>query len=342
MQDSNHTEEIVDTPLDDEELEASTSDDAIEESVTTFDDDLESAETDEDFAKLGEAARGEVEDPTAEESEEPNEEAVADEVDTKIDEPSNFNIGNGFSIKDGDIELNITDEAKLRQLAQMGLNYGGKTTELAKHRSFVKYAEDNQISLDDIQMLKDIKSGNKDAYSALGVNSKIDVYDIKEEHAYAPEAVVLPQQIDPMVDQIATEILGNEDHTSQFQKWVNPERMPAEVVQQIQTDANALRAVQADIESGIFDKAMNQAYSDVRVNGAEFNSAYLRAKEMLIGTKSPEAPKAPTITRGERQRASANRGKASSQKTFGSVSDMSNDDFLRDFDDIINGLERPQ
>lgn len=342
MEELNDTNTEEELPLEDE-LSDSTSDDESGETVETFDEALESAETDEDLAAIANQLRDDVE----EEVKEPEpiaDEEVKGDIDTKTDdtvEPS-FNIGKGFAIKDGDIELNITDENKLRQLAQMGLNYGGKTTELAKHRSFVQYAEENNISLDDIQMLRDIKSGNKDAYSALAKTSGIDVYDVNEEHTYKPEPVQVAATVDPMVDQIATEILGNDEYTSQFQKWVNVDRMPPEVVQQVTTNPAALRAVQADMQAGIFDKAMHQAYSDVKFNGAEFNSAYLKAKELIIGTKSPEPTPSAPITRGERQRASASRGKSSSQKTYGSVTDMSDDDFLRDFDDIINGLERPQ
>ena len=119
--------------------------------------------------------------------------------------------------------------------------------------------------------------------------------------------------------------------------------MPEEVRTQVTTDSGALRAVQADMKSGVFDKAMNQAYSDMRVNGAEFNDAYIRAKEMIVGTQTPTATPKQPITRGERVRASSNRGSASSSsKSYGSVGDMSNDDFLENFQDIINGLQRPQ
>jgi len=339
----NHTDEDVELPLIDEESE-STSDDTEQESVDTFESDLESAETDEDFAKLGEAARGEVEESTEDtQDEKPSNEVSEETIDTETDEDeTTFNIGKGFAIKDGDIELNITDEAKLRQLAQMGLNYGSKTTELAKHRSFVKYAEENNISLEDIQILKDIKSGNKDAYSSLAKASGIDVYDVNSEHSYNPEPIDIPQVIDPMVDSIANEILANKEYTEQFKRWVNDDRMPPEVVKEIYNNPNAIKAVYDDINAGVFDKAMHQAYSDVKVNGAEFNSAYLRAKEMLTAIK-PEAPKKPKVTRGDRVRASSKRGHASAtSKTYGTISDMNDDDFLANFNDIIANLERPQ
>ena len=339
-------EELNDTPSE-IELPLDESTETIEEeTVEPFEEALESAETDEDFAKLGEAARGDI---NEEEEDVSNEEpAMGDaneEVDTKQEEVSEgqFSIGKGFNIKDGDIELTITDETKLRQLAQMGLNYAGKTSELAKHRSFVKYAEDNEISLDDIQMLRDIKSGNKDAYSALAKSSGIDVYDVSNENTYNPAPVQLPTQIDPMVETIASEILADEGATKQFKEWVNPDRMPQEVVNQITTDPNALRAVQADIQAGVFDRAMKQAYSDVRLNGMEFNQAYLRAKEMIVGTESPQAAPQQPITRGDRVRASSGRGSASAKsKNYGTISDMTNDDFLENFNDIIANLERPQ
>lgn len=330
----NHTEEEVELPLiEDEESEISTDDDTAQESVETFDDALESAETDEDFAKLGEALKEEVTEPTEE---------AKEEIDTEAEEEpaSDFSIGSGFKLKDGDIELTIQDEAKLRQLAQMGLNYGGKTTELAKHRSFIQYAEEHGISMEDVQMLADIKSGDKDAYSALAGKAGIDVYDVTEEHQYAPEPIVQQQTADPMVDMVAQEILSNEEHTSQFQKWLP--HMPEEVRAQVTTDSNALRAVQADIQAGIFDKAMTQAYSDMRVNGVEFNQAYINAKQMLTATQVEPVRSQQPITRGERVRASANRGKASApSKSYSSIADMTNDEFLNNFQDIIGGLERP-
>ena len=269
---------------------------------------------------------------------------IAKEVDTKTDEEAKtngFNIGDGFAIKDGDIELNITDEVKLRQLAQQGLNYAGKTTELAKYRSFVKYAEDNNISLEDIQQMKDIKAGNKDAYSALAKTSGIDVYDVSEDNSYAPEQVSLPQQSDPMVDSIAQEILSNEDHTSQFQKWLP--HMPADVQRMVTTNSGALRAVQADINSGVFSDAMQQAYTSVKVDGMEFNAAYLQAKENIVALRAPQESK-PQVTRGDKVRASSTRGSASASKGSygaGTISDMTDDSFLENFQDIIAGLERP-
>jgi len=327
-----HTEDSeVELPLVEDEVAETGS-----ESVETFDEALDSAETDEDFAAIADGLREEVE--PAEDS---NEEQKNIDTKTEEDTTSDFSIGKGFAIKDGDIELTITDEAKLRQLAQMGLNYGGKTTELAKHRSFIKYAEEHNISMEDVQMLNDIKSGNKDAYSALAKNAGINVYDITEEHSYVPEPINIAQEPDPMVDAIASEILSNEEHTKQFQTWLP--KMPDSVQQQVTSDANALRAVQADIQSGIFNDAMERAYYDVRVNGAEFNSAYIQAKEMLIGTKTPATEPRRTITRGERVRAASPRGRSSApSKTYGAISDMSNDEFLENFNDIISGLERPQ
>ena len=309
------------------------------ETVETFDDKLEEASSDEDFANIANSLReGELEEEETENTEETSEEEEVESEPTTSE--FDFNIGTGIKIKDGDLELNIMDKAKVVELLQKGLNYGGKTTELAKHRSFVNYAEENGISLDDIQQLKDIKSGNKDAYSALAKTSGIDVYDVKEEHSYNPEPVQTPQYVDPEVDYVANEILANEEHTQQFKKWVNNDKMPPAVVTQIMSDVNAIRAVQADIQSGIFDKAMHKAYEDVRLNNAEFNSAYIRAKEMLVGTKTPTAPKQ-EITRGDRQRATPTRGKSSVKKTYGVLDDMNSDEFLENLDDIIAGLERP-
>jgi hypothetical protein len=144
-----------------------------------------------------------------------------------------------------------------------------------------------------------------------------------------------------MVDSIAEEILANEEHTRQFQTWVRDDRMPPEVVHQIHTNSAVLAAVKADMDAGIFDKAMHQAYSDVKINGMEFNAAYLKAKELLTGI-APKQQQTPPVTRGDRRRASAPRKSASQSKTYGAISDMNDDEFLANFQDIISSLERPQ
>ena len=62
---------------------------------------------------------------------------------------------------------------------------------------------------------------------------------------------------------------------------------------------------------------------------------------MIVGTAKPQAQQ-PSVTRGDRVRASSSRRSSSApSKSHGVISDMSNDVFLGSLQDIIGGLERP-
>ena len=299
-----------------------------EETVEDFSEALDKAETEEDLLSL-------AKDLTPEGFEQEEE-----ELDTEAEpEVEDIDFSKGVAIKDGDIELTITDKDQAVRLMQQGLNYAGKTTELAKYRSFVNYAEENGISLDDIQMLHDIKGGNKDAYSKLAKDAGIDVYDVSQDQhtAYEPEPVQLEvaSEPDPMVDQIAGEILANEDYTAQFQKWLP--HMPEDMQRIVTSDSATLKGVYADIKAGVFDGSMNQAYQYMRVEGMDFNSAYTRAKGEFQTINEP-AQERPSMSRGEKRRASAPRqGSGSKSRGYapGVISDMSDDEFMENYRDII-------
>jgi hypothetical protein len=325
----------------DEDLVSTDTTEIQENEPVNFDELLDNAETDEDFAKLGDSLRGEQ--PVEDEVEEVDTETDGEEVPVFKD----FDIGSGIKIKDGGIELNITDREQVVRLMQQGLNYAGKTTELAKHRSFVKYAEENDISMDDIQLLRDIKSGDTNAYSALAKKAGIDLYGVTEDqHSnYAPSPVTVNETVeaDPYIDDVANEILANQEFTAQFQQWLPT--MPQEVQKLVTTDSHVLRGVKQDMESGVFAPAMEQAYKYQRINGMDFNSAYVRAKSEFSSIKSATTPpqkQAPQVTVGERRRASSTRASASPRSSgsygAGVISDMSNDDFLANFENIIKSV----
>ncbi|MCI4437725.1 MAG: hypothetical protein JHC33_13035 [Ignisphaera sp.] len=331
-------EHIDDTEDFIEDLVSTDTTETQENEPVNFDELLDTAETDDDFAKLGEQLRAET---------------LGDEdgVDTKTDDDKaiavrDFDIGSGIKIKDGGIELNITDPEQVVRLMQQGLNYAGKTTELAKYRSFVKYAEENNISLDDIQLLRDIKAGNSDAYSKLAKDAGIELYEVTEDQYsnYRPSPVVLNETIEPdaHIDEVANEILANDDYTRQFQQWLPT--MPKEIQELVTTDSTVLRGVKQDMESGLFAPAMEQAYKYQRINGLDFNSAYVRAKNELRTINSvtqPSRQQQQEVTVGERRRAATTRSSASPRSSSygaGVISDMTDADFLANFENIIKSV----
>jgi len=198
-------ENIDDTNIEEElqvEEESTTIDDTVqEETVETFSEDLDKAETEEEVMNL-------IKDMEKPEEEEPVEEEPTEELDKEAESATDY-----LNIKDGDIELqlNLADEKERKRivmLAQQGLNYAGKTTELAKHRSFVQYAEENGITLEDIQQMASAKGGNKEALSNIAKTAKVDVFDLDNDMAddYKPEPIQMPQVADPRIDATANEV----------------------------------------------------------------------------------------------------------------------------------------
>ena len=313
-----------------------TTDDSLEqEPVENFSEKLDNAETEEEAIA---AFTGEVENT----SEPVEEEEQAETVDTEPESNSYV-----FDLKDGDIELslNLGDEKELKQarmLMQQGLNYAGKTTELAKHRSFVNYAEEHGISLEDIQTMAAAKGGDKNAIASISKNAEVDVFDLDNDMAkeYTPEPVQLKQQADPRLDTIANEILSNEEHKTAFQKWFPT--MPENIQAEVMGNASVLQGVQEDIDAGVFAPSMEQAYKYQRINGMDFGSAYSRAKEEYMILNQPE--QVPSITRDDRSRASAPRSGGSpatrnSGYTPGAIGDMNDDEFLKNYNDIIASVQ---
>jgi len=340
-------ENTNDTNIEEEiqvEAEADTTDETVqEETVENFSEELDKAETEEDALAAFKNIKPEEEEPADEDVEE---EVNEEELDTEAEpKPTSH----ALRIKDGDIEfeLNPDDEAERKQiirLAQQGLNYAGKTTELAKHKSFVQYAEENGITLEDIKTLSDIKAGKKEALSAVAKQANIDLYDVDSDMAdtYKPDPVVLPPVADPVLDQIANEILADDSAKESFQKWFPT--MPQDVQEQVMSNSQVLRGVQEDITSGVFDLAMNQAYKYQRVDGMDFGSAYTRAKNEVI-TLRGEQNVTPPVSRGERVRASGSKPVASANHNRGGyaegvISDMSDEDFMANYRDIINSVRQ--
>ncbi len=319
-----------------EEQEASTTEETVEtDSVEDFSEKLDKAETDEEAIA---AFKGvDLDEDTPEDIE-----TAVDDTDTEPESTPYI-----FDLKDGDIELslNLGDEKEMKQarmLMQQGLNYAGKTTELAKHRSFVNYAEEHGISLEDIQTMAAAKGGDKNAIASISKSAEVDVFDLDNDMAqeYAPEPVQLQQQVDPRLDTIANEILSNEEHKSAFQKWFPT--MPETVQNEVMGNAQVLEGVQQDIDAGVFAPAMEQAYKYQRINGMDFGTAYTRAKEEYMILNQPEP--IPEITRDDRSRASAPRSGGSpatrnSGYGTGVISDMSDDEFLKNYNDIVSSVQ---
>lgn len=123
-----------------------------------------------------------------EETQDPIEEDTADSIEYEeetpkevVEEPVEESIEpNTYTIKADGKEYNFTlDELKIA--ASKGINYTQKTTALKPYRNMIKAMQDNGVNENDINMLIDIKKGNKEALSKLVKDTNVDPYDLPED-----------------------------------------------------------------------------------------------------------------------------------------------------------------
>ena len=120
--------------------------------------------------------------------------------------------------------------------------------------------------------------------------------------------------------------------------------MPEDIQQAVTGNPDVLRGVQEDLQSGVFGPAMEQAYKYQRINGMDFSNAYTKAKHELnvMNTEEPQRP----ISRGDRQRASSSKttsaGTTSNRGGYatGVITDLSDDEFLNNYQNIIASVKQ--
>ncbi|RUT50994.1 hypothetical protein [Campylobacter fetus] len=108
-------------------------------------------------------------------AEDKNETKTETETETKQEEVTT----NIYSIKANGKEYNLSID-ELIKLAPKAMDYVKKTTAIKPYRTMISAMEDNGVSKEDINLLIDIKKGNKEALSKLVKDVNVDLYDIPD------------------------------------------------------------------------------------------------------------------------------------------------------------------
>lgn len=182
-----------------------------------------------------------------------------------------------ITLKSRNLTISVNNMDELIKIAEQGLDYTKKTQELAPYRKTIEFVKAAGIDDMDLQLLADIKAGNKTAINGFAQKYGIDLDAHDSDAPYRQQAVInTPNE----VDYVANEILANEKLANEFRNVIQytPDSFKAQMAQ----DANIMRAFAQDVERGLAQKIIPEANKIVFMNpGMDFMTAYIQADRML-------------------------------------------------------------
>ena len=196
--------EIVDTEaleepeenISSEESNADTDEESSEdEEEVELEDEEDTEENHSDDAETGEEeVTDESTEPTTNESDEQDEaeetetDTVDESTDAKAEETTVVPKDKTFIVKADGLDYEFT-EAEMTTMASRGMNYTKKSQAMAKHRPAISVIESEGITVEDLNLLTEMKKGNAEAFTSMAKQSKIDVLDLDtdNEKQYTPK-----------------------------------------------------------------------------------------------------------------------------------------------------------
>ena len=213
-------------------------------------------------------------------------ESVSEDKDEpKVDEPfdiskfiAEYELPHKVSIKDRGTVVETNKLSDLISLSSKGLNYNSKTEELAPLRKIADYAKQHSIGIEDLEVLADIRNGNKDALASIAKKYGVDVYDIDTEAQYKPSDAVKHVEVSE-ADKVAFEMQQTPEVFESVKATLSI--VPRNVAEQIVGDGNLLAAFRDDVQSGIAKSVIPEATRRANVYGGDFIQHYVNvANEM--------------------------------------------------------------
>lgn len=143
---------------------------------------------------------------------------------------------------------------ELLMLAPKALDYTKKTQALAPYRKMVSAMEENGITNEDINMLIDMKKGNKEAIGYFLKGQSIDPLDLSldEEVQYKPNEYGQSEQSLNFKDTVTR--LSSDNEFARTQQIVS--QLDNDSKQAMFADPSLLEGLHIDVKNGIFDKVI--------------------------------------------------------------------------------------
>lgn len=256
--------------LSDEELEKAYRDSLKQEEEDTNDDLQEEKEEVENGDN--EEVITENEEPNEEDVEQASEPIKEEEVATEeepttpnddlVEEPTNNEIT--YKIKANGQEFDFTLD-ELKMLAPKAMDYTKKTQALAPYRRTIQAMEENGISPKDINLLIDMKKGNKEAFASFMKEQNIDAFDLPDEsHNYVPNEYGKDPSIEQR-DMVLKEIAEDRENLDRVKDALD--NLDPESKSFLFENPNLLKGLHIDVKNGMYDKLMPQAIKYSALDG---------------------------------------------------------------------------
>ncbi len=178
-----------------------------------------------------------------------------------------------MKIKARGAELELTKE-EAERLASMGIDYTEKTQELAKWRNKIELTKD--IPDNDLNALKALKDGNKDALIQLAKEYNIDLYDLDadKEKLDVPDYTQNINQPNEELRQVESTIMADEETLPKVKQVLNS--VPESFKEQMAQNPKLLAGLYGDIKSGAIDNVLGDALKSYYISGGDFLEHYQR------------------------------------------------------------------
>jgi len=276
---------------------------------------IEEDNIEEDIDTSKEQPTEEEESEEKKESKEESEEDESKEEDTTEEKDSDSVEEEIYTITIGGQEVNLTiDEMKI--FAQKGGDYTRKTQDLAKNRADVELMIEKGLSREDLVMIADIKSGNKEAFAVLAKQAGIDPVEVEEDSTYKPEVVNHNYELNDIISDIRNDSVNG----NTIDNWVAA--LPNSARSSFADNPAILKGLHIDTVNGVSKEIMPEVIKQLAMNpNADFVQVYQSVGQAYVNrkaeTKEKEiktVSKKPEAKRETKQRANISKTKTTHLK----------------------------
>lgn len=188
-----------------------------------------------------------------------------------------------YKIKANGKEFEMTLD-ELKQTASKGMDYLKKTTALKPYRTMIAAMEENKVSPEDINLLIDLKKGNKEAIAKLIKENEVDVYDLPEANDYKPQEYRQSETALEMKEVLSTISKDAEfSRTSEIYAAFDEQTKAF-----LNEDPSRIVGLHNDVKTGVFDKVLPLAEKKAVIDGynAPFLQYYLQAGQEILNANN--------------------------------------------------------
>lgn len=188
-----------------------------------------------------------------------------------------------YKIKANGKEFEMTLD-ELKQTASKGMDYLKKTTALKPYRTMIAAMEENKVSPEDINLLIDLKKGNKEAIAKLIKENEVDVYDLPEANDYKPQEYRQSETALEMKEVLSTISKDAEfSRTSEIYSAFDEQTKAF-----LNEDPSRIVGLHNDVKTGVFDKVLPLAEKKAMIDGynAPFLQYYLQAGQEILNANN--------------------------------------------------------